>query len=142
MKQFKGFICFCLILVLLFALTACGSTPPEKKHASETATTETAVETQPTPETPATDGIRPELRDALAEYEAFFDSYCEFMKKYADSKDAVSMLSDYATFLSRYSEMMDKMDKLGKEEMNQQELAYYLEVTARIQKKLASVAAQ
>lgn len=86
------------------------------------------------------DGIRPEFKEAMDGYEAFFDEYCEFMKKYEDSDNSVSMLGDYADYMSKYADAMSKMSELDDGELSDEEVIYYTEVTARITKKLSEVA--
>ncbi|MCD7892301.1 MAG: hypothetical protein LUG60_01240 [Erysipelotrichaceae bacterium] len=84
-------------------------------------------------------GIRDEFKEAMDSYEDFFDEYIAFMEKYAsaDSGDALSMLSDYSSYLTKYSETMEKMDAWEDDDLTDEELAYYVEVTARITKKLS-----
>ena len=81
-------------------------------------------------------GMRPEFKEAMDSYEAFFDEYRAFMKKYNSSSDPTSMLSDYMSFMSRYTETMTKLSELSDDEMNSAELLYYTEVMARINQKL------
>jgi hypothetical protein len=42
--------------------------------------------------------------------------------------------------MTEETEMLDQMEKMDESEMNTAELAYYIEVTARIEKKLLEVA--
>lgn len=86
------------------------------------------------------DGMRPEFKEAIDSYEDFFDEYCDFMKKYSESPDDLSLLGEYMEYLTQYSETMDKMDALDDGEMNDAEMKYYLEVTNRINQKLLDVA--
>ena len=58
------------------------------------------------------------------------------MEKYSKSDNTISMLSDYMDILDRYAEFTEKVDKLDEEEMTDAELAYYLEVITRIEKKM------
>ncbi|MCD7807807.1 MAG: hypothetical protein LUH02_00575 [Erysipelotrichaceae bacterium] len=82
-------------------------------------------------------GISTEFKEAMDSYEDFFDEYIAFMEKYAESDDSLSMLADYSSYLSQYSETMQKMDAIDEDDLSDEELAYYLEVTARITKKLS-----
>lgn len=93
-----------------------------------------------TESTDLVNGMRPEFKATMDSYEKFFDEYVAFMKKFSDSKDIMSMYSDYMKFLSKYTEMMSSMEKLGDENLNTAEMQYYIEVTARIEKKLLEVA--
>ncbi len=84
-------------------------------------------------------GMRPEFKEAMDSYEEFFDEYCEFMKKYNSSSDPSSMIGDYLSFMSRYTETMAKLDAINDDELNYVELAYYTEVMARINQKLLEI---
>lgn len=88
------------------------------------------------------DEIRPEFKEALDSYEAFFDEYITFMKKYAESNNPISMLTDYTSYMTQYIDMMDKLDKLDDGDLNNAEILYYAEVSARINQKLLEVALQ
>lgn len=107
----------------------------------ETSATSTAVahETEPlqTDAPVISVGIRPEFKEAMDSYEAFYDEYIAFMKKYqtADPMEMLSMLSDYNNFMEKMDDWTDKLDKL-EDDMNDEELAYYLEVTERVSKKM------
>ena len=48
------------------------------------------------------------------------------------------MLSDYVTYMSKYTDMTNQMNEL-EGEMNQAELQYYTEVSARVLQKLAEI---
>lgn len=86
------------------------------------------------------DGMHPEFKEAMDSYESFMNDYCDFMKKYAESdgKDA-EMLADYADYMSKYADFVKKFDAWDEDEMNDTELAYYLEVQTRVSKKLAEL---
>lgn len=91
-------------------------------------------------DTSSADGIRPEFKEAMDSYEAFFDEYVEFMKKYSNSSDTLSLLTDYMSFMSRYVETMKSLEELGESDMSEAEALYYVEVMARINAKLLEVA--
>lgn len=46
----------------------------------------------------ATNGIRPEIKEALDSYEKFFDEYCAFMKKYSENPSDLSLIMSFATY--------------------------------------------
>ena len=69
-------------------------------------------------------------------YEAFFDEYIAFMQKYSNSDDPAGMLMDYSNYMLKYADAMEKLNQMDTEEMTIEEQAYYIEVMARIQKKL------
>ena len=85
-------------------------------------------------------GIRPEIKEALEDYEKFFDEYIAFMDKYEKSDNQAAMLIDYTKMMQQYSEAMDGLDKMEEMEMSAEEDAYYIEVTTRINAKLAKAA--
>lgn len=84
-------------------------------------------------------GIRPELKEAMDSFEAFFDEYVTFMQKFSNSSDTLSLLSAYTDYMARYTETMDALSKLKESDMSTEETLYYLEVLSRITKKLSEV---
>ena len=86
------------------------------------------------------DGMRPEFKEAIDSYEAFFDEYCEFMKKYNESPNDLTLLTQYAEYIAQYTDTMSKMEALDDGEMNDAETKYYAEVTSRINQKLLEIA--
>lgn len=116
---------------------------PSNPTPQETEKPSTPIPSEPdTPETgeKSEDQIRPEFKEAMDSYEAFFDEYVDFMKKYQESGSPISMLVDYTNYLTKYTDMMGKMNKLGEDDLTTAELAYYIEVTGRITQKLLEVA--
>lgn len=73
----------------------------------------------------------------MDEYEEFMDKYVDFMKSY-DAND-VTMLSEYTELLSQYNTYMDKVSKIDEDSLSSADLAYYLDVTNRVNKKLLEV---
>ena len=69
-------------------------------------------------------------------YEKFIDEYIAFLKKYEKNPTDMSLLADYAVYIKQYAEFVEDFEKWENEEMNAAELAYYLEVQARVSKKL------
>ncbi len=114
--------------------TAKASTAPSETPAP----TATEPVTEAAPETE--NGIRPEFQEAMDSYEAFFDEYIAFMKSYQESANSISMMKDYLDYMTQYAETMDKLSKLGEEELSEQEALYYAEVSLRINQKLLEVA--
>lgn len=85
-------------------------------------------------------GMRPEFKEAMESYEAFYDEYCAFMKKYKKNPSDLTLLSQYADMVSKLAEMDEKFEAWNENEMNDAELKYYLEVSNRITQKLLEVA--
>lgn len=109
--------------------------------------TETPEDTEPTQEPEDSnssdtlvDGMRPEFKEAMDSYEAFYDGYCDFMKEYADNPTDISLLAEYADMMSKAADMSKKFDAWDEDEMNDAELKYYLEVSNRVAQKLLEVA--
>ena len=85
-------------------------------------------------------GLRTDFKEAMDSYEEFMDEYVTFMKKYADSNgNDLTLLADYAEYMSKYSEFVEDFDKWDEEEMSDEELAYYLQVQARVYQKLSEI---
>ena len=76
----------------------------------------------------------------MDDYEAWFDHYCEVMKNYKENPSDMELLSEMTDLISEEAEMLEQMENMDQSEMSTAELAYYLEVTARIEKKLLEVA--
>lgn len=116
-----------------------------KQISFETQTTESKVTEKPTETTTAeattamVSGMRPEFKAAMDSYEAFMNEYVDFMKKYSKNPGDLELLADYADYLSKYSEFVDDFEKWEDEEMNTAETAYYIDIQARVSKKLLEI---
>ena len=71
------------------------------------------------------------FKRAMDKYEKFFEEYVEFMKK--------PDMHRYAEIMAEYSEALEALEDLGDYDLTEAELAYYLEVYARIMDNLADV---
>lgn len=133
-----------IIRIVLSAPDSTNKTAEEKDTTAATNTTTTATTTTTTEkktENAASKGLRPDFKKAMDSYEKFMNEYVEFMKKYEKSGGTdLSLLTDYATYMSKYSSMCEDFEKWDEEDMNDAELAYYIDVQARVQKKLLEVA--
>lgn len=150
-------------LIIVFAFFGCSkddTAPAEQKAETETADTyDTADDAAKSSEdadsdtdaaessedvdsdTDADSGLlSPEFKKTMDDYEAWFDHYCEVMKKYEENPSDMELISEMTDLLAEETTMLDQMKKMDQSEMNTAELAYYLEVTARIEKKLLEVA--
>lgn len=85
------------------------------------------------------DGMRPEFKEAMDSYEAFYDEYCNVLKKYAKNPSDMQLLADYTKMLTKAAEMSEKFDAWEENEMNDTELKYYLGVVNRVTQKLVEV---
>ena len=83
--------------------------------------------------------IDPTFKKAMDDYEAFMDEYVSFMKKYSADPSDLSLMADYATFMLKYAQFVDDFEAWEDEELNTAELAYYLQVQARVSEKLRDI---
>ena len=86
------------------------------------------------------EGVTPSVKAALDSIEEFFDEYISFMESYMKNPTDFSLLMQYATFMTKYTEAMQKLEDMENDSsMTSADLAYYLEVYGRIMQKLANV---
>lgn len=114
-------------------------TQPETTQ-PETSELETTEPETTTPPESDTNGLRADFKEAMDSYEAFIDEYVAFMKKYKDNPTDLGLLADYADYMSKYAEFMEDFEKWEDADMNAAEIAYYIDVQARVSKKLLEVA--
>ena len=148
-KKNRILVMMLVISMLAMALTACGGSGTDSEPAEQDAieTEELETEEAPVVEEPAeeaedtdSDVISPEFKKTMDDYEAWFDHYCEVMNKYKENPTDLELMSEMTDLMTEETEMLDQMEKMDESEMNTAELAYYIEVTARIEKKLLEVA--
>lgn len=96
-----------------------------------------------TPEVTAelVDGMRPDFKEAMDAYEAFYDEYCDFMVKYNNNPSDFTLILEYTQMLSRLAEMDSSFEAWDESEMNDAELKYYLAVNNRVMQKLIDAGA-
>lgn len=111
------------------------ATTEAKVSESETTVVETTAEE--TKATVASGDIRPEIKEAIDSYEAFFDEYCEFMKKYNSSSNQSSMLSDYTKYMTQCAETLNKLEAFEDADLSDAEWAYFNDAMLRIYNKLS-----
>jgi hypothetical protein len=109
------------------------ATTPSTRPATE-ATTPTTTEEMSSAE------MNPDFKAAMDSYEEFFDKYVAIMKKYKENPTDLSILADYATYMGQYADMIQKLEEWENKDLNTAEAAYYVDVQARITKKLLEVA--
>lgn len=119
------------------------SSEKEKTETTITEINETEVLTEDSSVTEAEelaeDDIRPEVKEGLDSYEEMMNEYCDFMEKYTESDNAMSMLGDYAEMMKVYAEAMDKIDQMNVDEFTNAEMEYYIDVNSRVEKRLLEV---
>lgn len=116
------------------------SAPKDDSTSTSTPAADPTPDTTEPKDTNLVNGMRKDFKDAMDSYEAFIDEYVAFMQKYSDNPSDLSLLADYAKYMSKYSDMADKFDKWESEDLNDAELAYYVDVQARVSQKLLAVA--
>lgn len=84
-------------------------------------------------------GLDPDLKEFLDSYEEFIDEYVDFMKKYYDDPTDLGLLDDYYDIMSKYNAYMNKLDTYSTESMSKADYNYYIDVTARCNKKILNV---
>ncbi len=123
----------------------------EKDEESNTVDTSTESSTEETPmedntvteskkDTSNDESIDPDFKAAMDSYETFMNEYVSFMKKYSANPTDISLIADYADYMSKYSDFVEDFEAWEDEELNNEELAYYVDVQARVSKKLLEVA--
>ena len=90
-------------------------------------------------ETAEETGLRPEFKEAMDSYEAFYDEYCEILRQYTKNPSDLSILSSYMQLMGKLTEMDEKFEAWESEDLNSEEMQYYLEVSNRVLQKLAGV---
>ena len=83
-----------------------------------------------------------EFRKTMDDYEAFIDSYVEFMQQYnSDPSNAASMAVDYAKMFAQYTKLSKEMEDMDTSNLSDEDLAYYTDTMNRCSQKLLSVTA-
>lgn len=155
----RKFVLLCLIFMLsICVLTSCdkGNNSANEDYVFEKDDTSNlnTPSTQPPKESPSetiapptiddeknnSTDINPDFKAAMDSYEEFFDEYVAIMRKYKENPADLSILTDYSNYMSQYADMMQKLEKWENEDLNAAETAYYIDVQARISKKLLEVA--
>ena len=113
------------------------STEAATESVSE-ASTETASEPEESEEGANADGVTPEFKKTMDDYEAFFDEYVEFTK-HMDSNNSPGAALDYIQMLDKYNKSMKELDEIKEKDMTKADYAYYLDTMNRINKKLLDV---
>ena len=86
-----------------------------------------------------TSGLRSDFKAAMDSYEAFVDEYVAFMEKYNNNPSDIGLIADYASYMSKYADFAKKFEQWENEDLNDDELAYYIEVQTRVNQKLLDV---
>lgn len=149
MKKVRNISILMMLSLVLLAMTACGGSGstdsiPEDAGGAEPETNATmeideSGQDDSVDEDRAETDISPEFKATMDSYEEFFDEYVEFMQKYNENPTDTEMMMELSNMMTKEADMLKKLEAMDQSEMTTAEAAYYLEVTARINKKLASV---
>lgn len=102
--------------------------------------TDTTEDNNSEPASTNNTGLRPEFKEAMDAYEAFYDEYCNFMLEYKENPSDLNLLLKYAEMLTRLNEMDAAFNSWDESEMTNEELKYYLDVNNRVMQKLLDIA--
>lgn len=94
---------------------------------------------EPEKETADESYIRPEFKEAMDSYEAFFDEYIALTEKISKGDSSTETMLAYTQYLAKYADVMQKLDEINEDELTAAELLYYEEVMLRITQKLSAV---
>lgn len=119
------------LLILMSTMMLVGCSTTTSKSSKESVQTSTPVTTQ------ETDGVDADYKAAIDSYVEFYEKYAEFMKTYDSSN--VSALTEYTELLKQLNEMNEKWKAVGEKEMSKEEMDYYIDANAKIQKLLLEV---
>ena len=88
--------------------------------------------------------VTPEFKETMDSYEEFVNKYCDFMVKYtdADAVDQASMLADYADLMQQEADWAQRMSAVDESTLSDADDAYYIEVQARVSKRLIDAGVQ
>ena len=141
-QTMKKIIAVTIALLLMLTLAGCSKDEPSTDDGSNAVDTYEMDNEEPESSDSDDDSalLSPEFKKTMDDYEAWFDHYCEVMKKYEENPSDLELLSEMTDLLSEETVMLEEMENMDQSEMNSAELAYYIEVTARIEKKLLEVA--
>ena len=84
-------------------------------------------------------GVTPEFKAQMDEYEAFFDEYVEFMRVYSESDNPVALMSEYLDIMQKYTKTMEALDAIDESTLSDADSLYFAQVNLRIEEKLLSV---
>lgn len=91
-------------------------------------------------ESVSSEGVTPELKEFLDQYEAIMDEYVNYMQKIKSGNyNASDLLSGTTDILSKYNEFSQKVNDIDTSDMSKEDLDYYMDVTTRVSKKLLDV---
>ena len=85
------------------------------------------------------DGMRPEFKEAMDSYEAFYSEYCDFMKEYKKNPTDLTLLAKYGDLMKKAVDVEAAFAAWKEDELNNEELKYYIDVNSKVMQKLVEV---
>ena len=115
----------------------------DEKDTEAVTETEQTTEPETNPAENLVDGIRPEFKKAMDDYEAFMNEYCDFMILYNNSEGLTpEMIIEYGEYIEKYAQTTESLKEIESQEMNEFETMYYAEVTARVSKRMLEISTE
>ena len=111
----------------------------DEKAADTAGSTASAAEASATAEADSSSNVSTDFKATMDSYEAFFDKYVEFMKAYTADPTSTDLMSQYADMLAQYTDTMNNLGSIDTSSLSASDYAYYVEVSARITEKLATI---
>jgi len=84
-------------------------------------------------------GVDPDLKAFLDSYEDFVDEYVVFMQQYSKNPTDLSLLTEYASIMQKYSDFAAKVEAYDTKTMSTEDASYYIEVTSRCTQKMLKI---
>lgn len=80
--------------------------------------------------------IDPDFKKAMDSYEEFMFDYVDFIKDYNSNPSDLKLIAEYSEYLINLEKVEKDFEKLDEDDMTDAELAYYIDVQARVNKKM------
>ena len=80
-----------------------------------------------------------DIRQFVDDYEAWMNSYCDFMEKYNSTDNKTALLGEYAQMMTDYAEWTKKYEDYDTSNATAEDLAYYNAANARILERLSKI---
>ena len=123
----KKYIAVIVALILMLTLAGCGKEEPTSAE-NDTGTAESyniVEEETDSAETSNSDDdssesdsglLSPEFKKTMDDYEAWFDHYCDVMKRYKEDSSNLELLSEMTDLLSEETTMLEEMENMDQAE--------------------------
>lgn len=95
---------------------------------------------EPTQSVDLSDSIRPEFKEAMDAYEAYFVEFIKIMEKLYENPTDESLQSELSELQKKSDKIHEAYDVWKIEELNEEELAYYIAVKNRVMNSLTNYA--